>query len=237
VYVRPTIEGEAASFGVSGKLWRNTLIMYDRPTRSLWSQVQGRAVAGPKDGETLEEIPAQVTTWAEWWERHPETLVLVKPPLEEAPYGFYYDAPAWVNRFLSRGRDRRLPPQSLVLGLEGGERRAAVPLTALDRQPVLHAEALGRPIVVFSPPSAETAALVYDRTVGGRVLEFEAVGEGTDDLELRDRHTGSRWSWESGECTAGELAGARLTPLAAKVVYWSFWSRHHPDTELVGVAP
>jgi hypothetical protein len=64
--------------------------MYDRKTRSLWSQVNGKAVAGPRAGEQLQEIPSEQTTWKQWRTRHPNTLVLVKhqsldPDLRRAP--------------------------------------------------------------------------------------------------------------------------------------------------------
>ena len=40
-------EKPPTTFGVSGKLWRDALIMYDRDSRSLWSQIDG--VAGAID--------------------------------------------------------------------------------------------------------------------------------------------------------------------------------------------
>jgi hypothetical protein len=46
VYARE-IKGQALSFGVSGKLWANALIMDDRQTDSLWSHLGGQAITGP----------------------------------------------------------------------------------------------------------------------------------------------------------------------------------------------
>ena len=58
------IDGQEVSFGVSGKLIMNVLVMYDRETDSLWSQLLGQAVAGPMKGTKLEFIEALQTTWA-----------------------------------------------------------------------------------------------------------------------------------------------------------------------------
>ena len=58
------INGERYEFGVSGKLFRNVLIMYDRQTKSLWSQLLGAAVDGPLKGTRLEMLAASFTTWA-----------------------------------------------------------------------------------------------------------------------------------------------------------------------------
>ncbi|NDJ87438.1 MAG: DUF3179 domain-containing protein, partial [Chloroflexi bacterium] len=52
VYARD-LNGVVYDFGVSGKLIMNTLVMYDRQTESLWSQILGEAVEGDLRGEVL----------------------------------------------------------------------------------------------------------------------------------------------------------------------------------------
>ena len=42
VYER-TVAGRTLTFGVSGMLYRDALVMYDRETDTLWSHVDGRA--------------------------------------------------------------------------------------------------------------------------------------------------------------------------------------------------
>lgn len=79
MYARPEVDGEALTFGVSGMLWREALVMYDRQSRSLWSQRAHRAIAGPRAGDELEVLPAAITDWRSWLESHPETTALVKP--------------------------------------------------------------------------------------------------------------------------------------------------------------
>lgn len=70
------VKGKAHTFGVSGKLYRDNLVLYDRETDSLWSQLLNRSIAGPLTGASLELLPATVTTWTEWQRRHPDTRVL-----------------------------------------------------------------------------------------------------------------------------------------------------------------
>ena len=48
-----TYDGEAHDFGVSGKLYDSNLLMYDRDTESLWSQIIGEAVVGDETGKKL----------------------------------------------------------------------------------------------------------------------------------------------------------------------------------------
>ena len=56
----------------------NGLVMYDRETGSLWSQVIGPAVDGSFAGKKLTVLPALQTTWKRWVSEHPWTLVLDK---------------------------------------------------------------------------------------------------------------------------------------------------------------
>ena len=60
------IETQTLTFGVSGKLIMNALVMYDHETGSLWSQFLGQAVRGQLAGTKLEFIPALMTDWATW---------------------------------------------------------------------------------------------------------------------------------------------------------------------------
>ncbi len=45
------------TLGTSGMLYRSDLVMYDRQTESLWSQLEGRTIAGHLTGEVLNRIP------------------------------------------------------------------------------------------------------------------------------------------------------------------------------------
>ncbi|MCC6921712.1 MAG: DUF3179 domain-containing protein [Nitrosomonas sp.] len=70
------INGRQLQFGVSGLLYNNDVLMYDRQTQSLWSQILSQAVTGPMKGVELSAVPVTHTTWGDWRERHPNTLVL-----------------------------------------------------------------------------------------------------------------------------------------------------------------
>lgn len=64
------------SFGVSGLLYNSDVLLYDRNTGSLWSQILSKAVTGTLKGVTLTSLPASHTTWRDWSGRYPGTLVL-----------------------------------------------------------------------------------------------------------------------------------------------------------------
>jgi hypothetical protein len=70
------LDGQTLEFGHEGILYRNSFIMYDRGTKSLWVHTTGQCVKGKLKGKQLEFIPSTVTSWGVWSARHPLTVVL-----------------------------------------------------------------------------------------------------------------------------------------------------------------
>ncbi len=68
--------GKELTFGVSGLLYNSDVLMYDRQTESLWSQLEMAAVSGPQVGEKMLWLPSEQMTWAAWKQRYPGSEVL-----------------------------------------------------------------------------------------------------------------------------------------------------------------
>ncbi len=64
------------TFGVSGLLYNSDVLLYDRETESLWSQLLMQAISGPRAGERLKLLTASHTSWQDWLKRFPDTQVL-----------------------------------------------------------------------------------------------------------------------------------------------------------------
>lgn len=73
---RAEIDGQVLHFGVSGLLYNSDMLMYDRETNSLWSQLAMKAISGALKGTALEMLPLEHMTAGEWTEKHPGTLFL-----------------------------------------------------------------------------------------------------------------------------------------------------------------
>lgn len=58
------IADQFLQFGVSGLLYNSDVLMFDRETQSLWSQIKARAVTGPLKGTLLPGVAVTHTTWA-----------------------------------------------------------------------------------------------------------------------------------------------------------------------------
>ncbi|MCO5169094.1 MAG: DUF3179 domain-containing protein [Planctomycetes bacterium] len=83
------VAGEVLDLAASGYVWSSNPLLFDRRPRvdgarpsSLWSQLQGRAVAGPAAaaGQRLAPVPCVLTTWSSWRAAHPTTRVIGPDP-------------------------------------------------------------------------------------------------------------------------------------------------------------
>lgn len=116
----PLVNGERVEFGTSGKLWNSNLVMYDRKTESLWSQILGEAIVGEMTGTRLTVLPSDQIRFGEWKKLHPEGVVLSRHTgairfYGQDPYGNYYTTPGTF--FPVDKKDGRLPEKEFVLGI------------------------------------------------------------------------------------------------------------------------
>lgn len=67
-------------------LVNNNLLVVDRETESVWSQLDNKAISGPMEGTPMTIIPALQTTWKFWREKHPDTKVMMVEGRKGRPY-------------------------------------------------------------------------------------------------------------------------------------------------------
>lgn len=132
------LDGKAHTFGVSGLLYNSDVLLYDRQTQSLWSQLLSQAISGPHKGRRLTALPVLHTTWQDWRSRHPDTRVLstetgFRRDYRSSPYAAYLESPQIM--FPVTAVSRRYHPKEEVLGLEVGGVFKAYPFIELEKSP------------------------------------------------------------------------------------------------------
>lgn len=130
------IEGKERFFGVSGLLYRSNVLMYDRDTESLWSQIKGEAVTGPLTGTELEVLPSTLTTWQKWRKQHPETQVLsldtgYSRSYDSDPYLDYYAQQSGFRSFFKLGPGEK--EKELVVGVVVDGQARAYPMRSITK--------------------------------------------------------------------------------------------------------
>jgi len=131
------IAGKTTDFGVSGLLYNSDVLLYDRETESLWSQIMGQAVAGELVGEKLKAFPVSHTTWSDWLKQHPHTQVLSTNTGYSRDYGRNPYRGYEQSRQLYFGVNQRAPdtyhPKEQVIGLEIDGVYKAYPFAELEK--------------------------------------------------------------------------------------------------------
>lgn len=162
---RATVRGKPASFGVSGLLYNSDVLLYDRETNSLWSQIGREAIAGPRKGERLAAVPTSNTTWAEWRTRHPDTQVLsedtgFRRDYGRDPYAGYASSAALY--FDVSATNKRYHPKELVVGVESGGRYKAYPFSELEKAPIPVRDSVGGQAIEVRFDRTHRTAIVRD---------------------------------------------------------------------------
>ena len=229
VFNRTTNDGQILEFGTSGKLYNSNLVMYDRTTKSLWSQAMAQGIGGTFAGIKLERIPFDVAYWKEWKQLYPDSKVLSTDtgstrPYGADPYGDYYTNGEIL--FPVSNSDDRVGLKEIVIGLENKGQYKAFKLQEIEDKKVINNQVNGKPIVLFS--LHPFMARVYDPVVNGQTLEFNY---NIKDKKFVDKQTNSIWNID-GESISGQMKGKQLTRLSFDEGFWFEWVAFHPKTEL-----
>lgn len=108
-------------FGVSGLLYNSDMLLYDRQTESLWSQIMSQAISGSQKGKKLEMLVVEHTSWLNWKNKYPDTLVLsnrtgFSRDYSTSPYGQYNTSKKLY--FPVSKRSQIFHPKEKIIGVE-----------------------------------------------------------------------------------------------------------------------
>ncbi len=204
------VEGSRLELKPSGLLSNSSALLQDgnRP-RSLWSQVLGRAVAGPAgaQGLKLERVPFKLIRWEDWHAEHPGSLVLMPAPeftkvYKTSPYRAYL------------GSDTLRFPVAPLPPVDAGE---AEGIKLRKKTPVLAVTAGGKRLVYPFPLVAKRAGEsgLWETTQGGVPLQIRYwAGNRADNP------------------TIAVVTAPGGEPLEVLPSFWFAWYATHPGDEL-----
>ncbi len=160
------IKGSSTTFGVSGLLYNSDVLLYDRQTESLWSQLMSQCISGPLVGETLQMINTENTTWEKWKEKHPNTLVLSQDTgfqrdYDKNPYPDYEHSTSIY--FPVNKRDALFHPKEKVIGVQVDGKFKVYPFSELKKS---------KGKIVTDVFQGETLKIIYDiRSESAEILD------------------------------------------------------------------
>jgi hypothetical protein len=154
------------------------------------------------------------------------------PPKDGIPA---IDAPRFER--LARGKpmgwSAALGDTEPVIALSIGDDARAYPLRVLIWHEIANDTVGGTPVVVTYCPLCN-AALVFERVVDGRVLDFGTTGKlRHSDLVMYDRQTESWWQQFTGEAIVGAMTGRHLRLIPSRLQSFDRFRQRFPEGQVL----
>jgi hypothetical protein len=210
----PTVDGHAERFRLVGMDHFNAMLE-DRTTGTWWRQANGQAVAGPRKGAVLAEIPSRQVTLAAWLALHPHSLVMQPDSALRDRYARGFDYETGRSRKKLTGTDTTSwGEKAWVVGLTVGGQSKAYDWNRLRRERVVNDAVGGTPIVL---------ALADD---GASFFAFERPDAATVFALRGDSLVAPGRAY----ALTGRGASGTLRPLFASQEFWHSWRTFQPAT-------
>jgi hypothetical protein len=121
-----------------------------------------------------------------------------------------------------------LRPKEPVLVMRIERDARAYPLQILMYHEIVNDVVAGVPVAVTFCPLCN-ASIVFERKIGGRVLDFGTTGRlRLSDLVMYDRQTESWWQQFTGKGIVGHYAGAALKRIPSEIIAFEDFAAAHP---------
>jgi hypothetical protein len=136
-------------------------------------------------------------------------------------------------QFQSVGSIEGMAATEPVISLEIAGEARAYPLSVLMWHEIVNDAVAGVPVAVTFCPLCN-AAVVFDRRLEGRVLDFGTTGNlRKSDLVMYDRQTESWWQQFLGVAIVGSLTGKHLKILPSRVESFAMFEKRHPTGQVL----
>ncbi len=131
-YIRKLHTGDIVELGVSGLLWNSALVLYDRKTLSLFSQVLSKGIVGKHLDMPIPKLPVIQSSLSNLVSTFPDIKILDRNTGSDRAK--YYDREVYGNYLASdklmfpvKHQDTKLHPKELVHSFNHNGQRIIVP--------------------------------------------------------------------------------------------------------------
>lgn len=229
-----TVDGAVTTFGVSGLLYYNNLLAYDRATDSYWSQIRGDCVNGVYLGRIANNYRFVETTWATAKNLYSEALVLNRNTGFNRNYNFFPYGGYRTNEtlfFPILDLDETLQIKERVLGISSDLRTRAYRFEDFA-EPMLVKESFGGKTYVIIGDASKNYLVAYEISTQNDVT-YSLVQSDLNPAIIMEDSNGNQWDI-MGRAIFGPLAGEELIKANGFMSYWFGWAAFYPRTEIFG---
>lgn len=139
--VERSFDNQVYEFGVSGFLLNSNVVMYERKTKSLWSQAYMQAITGKHSGKSLKHLPVKMVTMKQFRKENPKAYILKRPnakrPYGRNPYKKYWDSDKDYYKDFNFVFGKKLKAKTLGLGVKDGKKAWYITQKMAAKKPVV----------------------------------------------------------------------------------------------------
>lgn len=224
------VDGRTTTFGVSGKLYNNNLIPYDRETDSYWSQIGLNCVNGERIEMKAEVFPVVEMNWKTWKTYFPDSEVMsletgFSRNYDNYPYGDYRTNNSFFL-FPRNPADDRLPSKQRVLGLLNNGNNKAYSIENFQEPNVIYDKVGVDNFIIIGSKEAKFIVAFKDEGLLGD-LSFSL-----EELPIIGTDSNGNQLDISGKVVAGPLAGTQLEQPDAFIGYWFSFGSFYPGIDI-----
>ena len=228
------MESSNKTFGTSGLLYNSNLIMYDRETNSLWSQMLEQSISGSEIQRIPDRLQVVETTWGTWRAMYTETLVLTEPPGFSRDYNVYPYGSFREDQNLifpaNNSDDDRLHRKERVMGINVGSSSKVYPITNFSDNIETINDTIGDMSVVAAGSSGLNFGVVFNRELEDcTTLEFVPIQDRLP-VVMADNE-GNEWD-VFGTAVSGPRTGQQLQKTNSFISYWYAWTAFFPGADI-----
>jgi Protein of unknown function (DUF3179) len=215
------IDGKTYTFEASGSLWKDALVLMDRQTSSLWSQISGEAIDGSMDGTVLELFPSEFMIFSAVVSKYPQAQFLKKAPKSDkgSHYKDYFADSTRIGIFGRTFESEELRSKAIALGLRVGREAVALPLDEVEKAAAAKVEFMDKVAVVFYDPASQDAFAYSTSADNAR------KGKLTVEINGEVKFNGKTIS--PAEFRAGREG---FEPMPVITTFWFAWKSFFPHT-------
>jgi len=222
------------SYGGSGLLFNSNLILYDRRTTSLWSQMMQTSIHGLRIRERPTNIQVIETKFSTLQQMYPDATVLTRDTghnrdYDRYPYNDYKTSSDLL--FPANNNDNRLHRKERVMGvLVAGSTSKVYQLNGFGSLTDTINDQVGDLSVVVVGNTDLNFAATYDRELSdGTILTFSPV---QNDLpNVMTDGEGNVWDI-FGKAVSGPRTGEQLSLTSSLTAYWFAWTAFNPNAQI-----
>ena len=210
----PLVDGQAETFRLVGMDHFNAMFE-DATTRSWWRQANGEAIAGPRKGKALTEIPSRQVRLAEWLRQHPKSLIMQPDSALATNYSEGFDFETGASRKSLTGTDTvSWRDKAWVVGITVNGESKAYDWNRLRRERVVNDVLGGKPIVVaLASDTSSFCAFVRPSSHANFSLRNDSLVAG-----------------RTAYAFSGRGPTGALEQVSASQEFWHSWRTFQPET-------